>query len=689
MVFPEYYFEDEVREGFFVTSMMKRCWAAQLEILEDIDALCQKYGIKYFGDSGTLLGAIRHGGFIPWDDDLDICLLREDYERLLEHVDELPENYTLLSWRTREDWTNAFSRIVNSTRICLDKDFLDKYHGFPYSAGVDLFVLDYMYEDNDQEEERRRRADMLMKIASIVSLRGTVDPELISSINDIENMLKVNIDFNGSVAKQLYSLAENALMEVDRNKASKVCFMAVWVESHAPIYWDKKYCDQIMQVPFECSTIPVPVAYDEILKAHYGDYMKVNRTGGLHEYPCYAPQEEFLKEKVGKKLWECQWNKENLNLRNKLQKENEIQNKQLQVNIKKIEALIESNPVLYGDFQKQLDSLKTGLNNALYRKQNNKEEVVFLTLGPKHWEYFSYFWNKESLNEQNEVYVIPISYFDTSINGETISTHYVTDGYDVPVVSLQDYDISKHHPSRIYIQCPYDNINPAMTVHNAFYSDKLLKYTDELIYVPMFDIRNFQSDDTKTAYTLNILAKTPAVLHADKIYLPSQELKDEYIRILVDFSNNETDAEYWGKKIYVEDYMPKYIKKDSSGNKKTLLYYTNVAPIALYGDKSLKKIRSTLDILKTSSDQLNIIWLISDNMKSVLNSPSCRDGKKLYSKFLNLILEYKKENWGTFCEHIFEINFDEIDAYAGNPSPYAHKLSYNKKPVIILRPFDD
>ena len=89
MEFPESYFEDEVREGFFIPSMMKRCWAAQLQVLEDVDKLCEKYNIKYYGDCGTLIGAVRHGGYIPWDDDMDIAMLREDYECFLEHAHEL------------------------------------------------------------------------------------------------------------------------------------------------------------------------------------------------------------------------------------------------------------------------------------------------------------------------------------------------------------------------------------------------------------------------------------------------------------------------------------------------------------------------------------------------------------------------------------------------------------------------
>ena len=82
--FSDKYFDGEVRDGFFIESKMKRAWAAQLEVLDEIRRICQANNIRYFADWGTLLGAVRHQGFVPWDDDLDICMLRDDYNRFLE-----------------------------------------------------------------------------------------------------------------------------------------------------------------------------------------------------------------------------------------------------------------------------------------------------------------------------------------------------------------------------------------------------------------------------------------------------------------------------------------------------------------------------------------------------------------------------------------------------------------------------
>ena len=80
---PADFFMPEVREGFYVSPVMKRFWAGQIAVLSEIDKICQKNDITWFADCGTLLGAVRHGGYIPWDDDLDIMMLRHDYERFI------------------------------------------------------------------------------------------------------------------------------------------------------------------------------------------------------------------------------------------------------------------------------------------------------------------------------------------------------------------------------------------------------------------------------------------------------------------------------------------------------------------------------------------------------------------------------------------------------------------------------
>ena len=102
--FSDNFFQDETREGFLVEAEMKHAWAAELEVLVQIDKICAENGIMYYADSGTLLGAVRHKGFIPWDDDMDICMMRKDYIKFLSVASKgLPSSMKLLSIESSAD----------------------------------------------------------------------------------------------------------------------------------------------------------------------------------------------------------------------------------------------------------------------------------------------------------------------------------------------------------------------------------------------------------------------------------------------------------------------------------------------------------------------------------------------------------------------------------------------------------
>ena len=105
MNFEHEFFEDEVRDGFFVPAEIKHAWAAELEVLSEVDRICKKYNINYYADWGTLLATVRHEGFIPWDDDLDIVMKREDYKKFLEVApDEMLPGYLVYNYSNHDDF---------------------------------------------------------------------------------------------------------------------------------------------------------------------------------------------------------------------------------------------------------------------------------------------------------------------------------------------------------------------------------------------------------------------------------------------------------------------------------------------------------------------------------------------------------------------------------------------------------
>ena len=161
MEFKKDFFDDEVREGFYVSGIMKRCWAASIEVLGEIDRVCKKHNISYYLDCGNLLGAKRNGGFIPWDDDLDISMNREDFNAFQAVIDqELPPELAYNSVEKRREFDNIMAA-VGLCQLSLERDRLRKYHDFPFPVVVDICVNDRVAKDVEAESRREAKLSIL------------------------------------------------------------------------------------------------------------------------------------------------------------------------------------------------------------------------------------------------------------------------------------------------------------------------------------------------------------------------------------------------------------------------------------------------------------------------------------------------------------------------------------------------
>ena len=111
----------------------------QLEILAYIDSFCKKNNISYFINYGTLLGAVRHKGFIPWDDDIDISMDREHYNMFIEKFNQDSSKYKILSLDTDKAYFNNFIKVVDTTTKIVDNR---NYKTFSCGVFVDIFPMD-------------------------------------------------------------------------------------------------------------------------------------------------------------------------------------------------------------------------------------------------------------------------------------------------------------------------------------------------------------------------------------------------------------------------------------------------------------------------------------------------------------------------------------------------------------------
>lgn len=291
------FYQDEVRYGFYVPTAIKQAWGAELQILAEIDRICKKYNIRYFAEWGTLIGAVRHGGFVPWDDDLDIGMLREDYERFKEVAkDELPGEFAIHDYATKENHWLFLSRVVNCNQICFEEEHLRKYHNFPYIATVDIFVMDYLYRDEEQEKARCEEIKHILAVADQIIEGRMQDSVREMFLQELENKYHTKLPRTENARElgiSLYRLAELQMARVSADESDAVAQIFPWVlKGNRGL--PKKCYDTLVRLPFEEITIPVPADYDTALRYRYGDYMTIRKVWGGHGYPYFEGQRKNL-----------------------------------------------------------------------------------------------------------------------------------------------------------------------------------------------------------------------------------------------------------------------------------------------------------------------------------------------------------------------------------------------------------
>ena len=296
MFFDDGYFREETREGFVIAEDMKRAWAAQLEVLEEVKRVCGILGIKFFADWGTLLGAVRHHGFIPWDDDMDIAMLRKDYMRFLSEAPVLLEKYYEIKsvYNDPEDDTIK-ARIINGRHICFEPDFLAKFHGCPYVVGIDIFPVDNITDDKRALDKQIESLRFLLRTAESVPEKGPYGAEVLELMKKIEKTFGIPVNYNNRLKHELKKIYDVVCSLYHDENSAEVCSMIDFAEG-----WDyhakKEWYGDICELSFENTTIPVPEGYDGLLQIKYGkDYMTPRNVGSSHDYPFYKSQIEELR----------------------------------------------------------------------------------------------------------------------------------------------------------------------------------------------------------------------------------------------------------------------------------------------------------------------------------------------------------------------------------------------------------
>lgn len=268
-------------------SILKRLQKEELGILKDFVKICDKHNIDYFIMYGTAIGAVRHGGFIPWDDDIDVGMLREDYEKFLEVAPkEFYGRYKIMGPDSEEKYYNL---VPNMNKV--GTKFNTIYDRGRYDIGIlmDIYPLDYISEDEDKKKKQIRGAKFwrdlyLLKNVNFYKLNQpgfvTKTKHMICAfVHYILNIFKVSDEF-------IYNNYKKYAQKYRGKKTSTVTSFAEFDGNETCM--EIKDIFPLKEIKFEDIYVKIPNKYDKMLTNFYGNYMELPpEDKRQNHYPYY------------------------------------------------------------------------------------------------------------------------------------------------------------------------------------------------------------------------------------------------------------------------------------------------------------------------------------------------------------------------------------------------------------------
>ncbi|HIX16636.1 MAG TPA: LicD family protein [Candidatus Hungatella pullicola] len=260
---------------FYEPEILHRVQQMELDILKDVMKLCRDNGLTFFGMAGTAIGAIRHQGFIPWDDDIDIAMPRRDFEKLLQLVEEqMGDKYYILNYRTNENYPLMTTRICRRGTRFVDSPMRDV--DCPFGIFLDMYVYDNI-PDNDLA--MKLQAWEAWFYSKLLILRSIPRPYLAQTGWKAKVITGICIGVHWMLKslhvskKGLAGRCERVCRRYEKKKTKR---MAFYPDTNP--FWnvvDKSGLRPMQVLTFEGLKMPFPSTEDKILTYMYGNYMEL------------------------------------------------------------------------------------------------------------------------------------------------------------------------------------------------------------------------------------------------------------------------------------------------------------------------------------------------------------------------------------------------------------------------------
>jgi len=301
VTFPNDFFKQEIRCDYLITKQMKEVWGVEIDLFYEFDRVCRKYNIEYFASGGTLLGAIRHKGFIPWDDDIDIMMFRDQYDKLCSVADkEFKHPYFFQIQRTDPGSLYFHAKLRNSNTTAIIKSQSCFCKSFNNGIFLDIFPMDNVPEDKNEFELQKKKA---LKWQSRAFWIASYTVRFIPSPNPIKNYLKKKIGkwfYSQWISLMNYCCKQYELVckQYNNVKTEKIIISAPFGFREKDIKYREDF-DGVVMCDFEFFSMPCCIKYDHALRNYFGNYEEFVKGTSLHGdmiFDVDKPYTEYLKD---------------------------------------------------------------------------------------------------------------------------------------------------------------------------------------------------------------------------------------------------------------------------------------------------------------------------------------------------------------------------------------------------------
>ena len=229
----------------------------QIGILDSVHHFCEAHGLRYFLSSGTLIGAVRHKGYIPWDDDIDIYMLRRDYEQFLKTYRDEGGVYKAIDPQQDSHYYYTFAKVIDQRTLMVE----DETEGYEIGVFMDIFPVDYVTDDLQERERIFKEKKLLYKIRRCK----------ISNSNPLQSKLAYFVYKHWPLSIKQIERSIRKLIVLDEPTRT-VCNMTEAGPKIKGCFPAEDIASSV-DIEFEGKLYKTMVGYKDYLERTYGDYM--------------------------------------------------------------------------------------------------------------------------------------------------------------------------------------------------------------------------------------------------------------------------------------------------------------------------------------------------------------------------------------------------------------------------------